>query len=56
MIKSYIALKEFHNICQPLLGKGSFLILCTCMHLAGLEQFVGRMQDFRLYEVALTNR
>nr|XP_019599683.1 PREDICTED: usherin isoform X2 [Rhinolophus sinicus] len=24
--------------------------------LNGLEQFVGRMQDFRLYEVALTNR
>ena len=38
------------------LGNCNFSYDVYYVYSAGLEQFVGRMQDFQLYQVALTNR
>jgi hypothetical protein len=55
--KSFVALNKYHlNIFKQLLGQLRLLVLYTYIYFAGLEQFAGRMQDFRLYKVALTNR
>ncbi|KAM4770863.1 usherin [Rhinophrynus dorsalis] len=41
---------------DPVFGSGENSSLLLGQNANGLEQFVGRMQDFRLYQVALTNR